>query len=381
VTTTAEQQLDRRVDKRSTAVLGSPNRMRLAVFSANMAGGANLTTAPQAPKVTWAETVRIARAADQAGVEALIPVSRWRGMAPASRRPAHRSFDTVTWAAGVAAVTERIQVFGTAHVPTTHPLAAAKQGATIDHISGGRFGLNVVAGWNDSELRMFGPQHRGPADRYGAAEEWLTALKRIWHAEDEFDADGPGFPGTGILSEPKPLQAPEPVIMNGGTSPAGRDFAARHADITFALLPAPESAPALVADLKRHAREAYGRELLVFGAAHVVCAEDRAEARRLFDRMVFEHGDWDAADSAVRMLLPNVDGSGADRRAIAASAIAGFFALPMVGTSDDVVEQMAVLADAGLDGLALSWLDYEEGLAQYGTRIRPALVEAGLRQW
>lgn len=232
------------VDKTTTPILGGPNRLKLAVFSANMAGGANLTTAPQAPQVTWAETVRIAQAADAAGFEGIVPVARWRGMSPPERRTAHRSFDTFTWAAGVAAVTERIQVFATFHVHLEHPMAAAKAIATVDHISGGRFAVNVVAGWNADEFAMFGLEQRGHDDRYAVAGEWMTLLDKIFSADEEFDFHGKFFTADRVMSEPKPIQRPGPVVMNAGFSPAGRDFAGQHADLTFALLPSMEGAAA-----------------------------------------------------------------------------------------------------------------------------------------
>ncbi len=103
-------------------------------------------------------------------------------MADPARRDAHRSFESFTWAAGIAAATERIQVFATFHIPVTHPVSAAKQIATVDHIAGGRFAVNVVAGWNEDEFRMFGLEQREHDDRYAVADEWMTFLNRIWAA-------------------------------------------------------------------------------------------------------------------------------------------------------------------------------------------------------
>lgn len=372
--------VDTRVDRAAGPLLGSPNRLKLAVFSGNMAGGANLTRSPLALRATWPESVAIARAAEAAGLEALIPVARWRGMGVPSCRESHRSFESFTWAAGIAAVTERIQVFATFHIPVTHPVSAAKQIATVDHISGGRFAINVVAGWNEDEFRMFGIEQREHDDRYAVADEWMSFLQRIWSAEEEFDFDGRYFRARAVLSEPRPLQRHRPVVMNAGFSPAGRDFAARHADVTFAMVPDVAAAGRLVPPLKQEVRSRYRRELLVFAGAHVVCAPTDAQARADYDRMVNEFGDHEAARNAIRLLIPN-SGSGAfDADGMAASAIAGFFALPIVGSPDTVAAQMAELADAGLDGLALSWLDYRAGIAQYQQAILPLLVEAGLRK-
>ncbi len=376
---TAPKHADGTVARTSTPVLGSAHRLKLGVFSANMAGGANLTTSPDALGVDWPETVRIAQAADRAGFDALIPVARWRGMADPARREAHRSFETFTWAAGVAAVTERIQVFATFHVPVAHPLSAAKQIATVDHISGGRFALNVVAGWNVEEFRMFGIEQRGHDDRYAVADEWMTFLDQIYAADAEFDFSGQFFQASRVLSEPKPVQRPSPVVMNAGFSAAGKDFAAKHADITFALLPSIEQAANVVAGIKSYARETTGRELRVFAGAHVVCADTDQAAAAELARQVTEHGDSEAAANAIRLLIPNSQSADFDAEGMAASAIAGFFALPLVGSPQTVVADMVRLAEAGIDGLALSWLDYEAGIEQYRTTLHPLLVETGLR--
>ncbi|MDL4818533.1 LLM class flavin-dependent oxidoreductase [Actinomadura opuntiae] len=367
-------------DRSAGPLLGSPNRLKLAVFSANMAGGANLTFAPEAPRATWPESVEIARAAEAAGFEALIPVARWRGMADPARRDAHRSFESFSWAAGIAAVTERIQVFATFHIPVVHPVSAAKQIATVDHIAGGRFAVNVVAGWNEDEFRMFGLEQREHDDRYAVADEWMSFLGRIWAAEEEFDFDGRFFKARSVLSEPKPVQRGRPVVMNAGFSPAGRDFAAKHADLTFAMVPDAAAAARIVPGLKADVQERHDRKLMVFAGAHIVCAATEDAARREYGRMVDEVGDHDAAANAIRLLIPNSGSADFDAEGMAASAIAGFFALPLVGTPDSVVRQMSELADAGLDGLALSWLDYQAGIDQYARELRPRLVEAGLRE-
>ena len=68
-------------------------------------------------------------------------------------------------------------VFATSHVPTVHPLLAAKQSATIDNISAGRFGLNIVCGWFRPEIEMFGIVQLDHDARYRMADEWLTVMK------------------------------------------------------------------------------------------------------------------------------------------------------------------------------------------------------------
>ncbi len=96
-------------------------------------------------------------------VEALVPVGRWKGFGGATDFNGE-SFEVFTWAAGLAEATSYSCVLATAHVPVVPPIMAAKQCTTIDHISGGRFALNVVCGWAPAEFAMFGTACSAPHD-------------------------------------------------------------------------------------------------------------------------------------------------------------------------------------------------------------------------
>ena len=111
-----------------------------------------------------------ARLADQASVEFLLPVSRWLGNGGEIDTEG-TSFETLTWATGLLAVTEDISIFGTVHVALVNPVFAAKQMVTADHIGRGRFGLNIVSGWNVDENEMFGIGICDHHDRYAYSRE------------------------------------------------------------------------------------------------------------------------------------------------------------------------------------------------------------------
>ena len=366
---------DGTVDKRAGVLLGGSQPFKIAVFSPNMARGTNLSSAAGTPAVTWPEQVRIAQAAERAGLDAVIPVARWRSPSPSYDPALHRCFEPFAWAAGISAVTQRIQVFATFHVSTVHPVRAAKEIATLDHISGGRFGLNVVAGWNADEFRMFDQTLDEHDDRYEIADEWMTFIERIYTEEQPFDVLTKWFKSFDVVSQPLPVQRPGPVVMSAGFSPAGRAFAAKHADINFVITPDRDAARTAIAETKARAGDEHGRELLVFGAAHILCRDTEAEARREYARVVHELGDWPAARNALKLLVgSSLSAEYAD--AMAESAIFGFFATPLVGTPEQIVEQMAMMADDGLDGIAVSWVDYERGIEQYDETLRP-LLEAG----
>jgi len=130
--------------RKPNPVRESKNKIKLGVFGFNIEGGCTLTTAPERHRAAdWQSNVAIATLADRAGLELLLPVGRWRGWEGASN-PMGVSYETYTWAAGLASVTNQIALFTTSHLSTVHPLFAAKQAVTIDHISGGRFGVNMI---------------------------------------------------------------------------------------------------------------------------------------------------------------------------------------------------------------------------------------------
>lgn len=102
----------------------------------NTESGLAITTAPERWHATWDNNLRLARIADESGIDFLLPVARWTDWGPDT--DFHRSaLDPLVWASGLLAQTERIRVFSTVHTAFHHPVVAAKQLATADHLSRG----------------------------------------------------------------------------------------------------------------------------------------------------------------------------------------------------------------------------------------------------
>jgi alkanesulfonate monooxygenase SsuD/methylene tetrahydromethanopterin reductase-like flavin-dependent oxidoreductase (luciferase family) len=365
---------------RATAPLRNDNAMKLGIFAMNCSGGTTFTTVGENRIIpTWEQQAEIARRADAAGWEFLLPLARWRGFGGTTQQNA-RQFEVFTWAAGLAAQTSQIQVLATAHVPVFEPLVAAKQGATIDHISGGRFGLNVVAGWSDPEMAMFGKHNPEHDERYAIADEWITLVEQLWTQEEEIDFQGRYYRARGAYLAPRPLQQPRPVIVQAGSSPTGMDFAARHADFGFQVYPEIPALTEMNASLRKRAA-ARGREIGVLSTAYVVCADTEKEARRYLNWYVEEHGDFEAAGTVIEQLIGGASRSWPEDayRAMARGVVAGWSGFPLVGTPDQITDQLVQLKAAGTDGVALSWLDYSGGIGQFVEQVIPLMVESGLR--
>src|SRR6266850_7907477 len=140
--------------------------------------------------------------ADEAGIDFLLPIARWKGYGGDTDYQG-ATFETVTWACGLLASTRRITVFGTVHAPLFNPLIAAKEFVTADHIGEGRFGLNLVVGWNEDEFEMFGVTQRDHERRYEYAQEWWDAVQLAWSGKENFDYKGKFLDLKGIRAKPK----------------------------------------------------------------------------------------------------------------------------------------------------------------------------------
>jgi len=350
---------------------------QLGLFGANADGGLAVTTVPERWRARWADILAVTRLADAGGLDFFLPLARWKGFGGITNAR-HHSFETLTLAAALAAITERLRIFATVHAPFVHPVHAAKAIATIDHISGGRAGLNIVCGWNAPEFALFGvPQTPEP---YALGQEWYDIFSRLLAGEPAFDFDGAHFHLQGVEGEPASVQRPRPVVMSAAFSPAGRDFAARTSDHIFTTFVEIADGAKTVADVKARG-QALGRELGVFTACHVICRESRDEAEDYYDRVAVREADHEAVER--HMAMKQATSGSHDPSAYARHArrfAAGAGTYPLVGTPEHVAAEIVAMHEAGFGGMAMSFIDYRGELPLFITRVLPLLAEAGLRR-
>jgi dimethylsulfone monooxygenase len=129
--------------------------------------------------------------------------------------------------------TSRLGVITTLHVPHYQPAHIARFGATLDAASGGRWGWNIVTGFTAHEFALFGREHVDHDRLYEMADEMLQIVLAIWGADAPVEFDGRFYSTSGKLVGPRPVQQPYPLLVNAGSSAAGRHFAARYADYIF----------------------------------------------------------------------------------------------------------------------------------------------------
>jgi alkanesulfonate monooxygenase SsuD/methylene tetrahydromethanopterin reductase-like flavin-dependent oxidoreductase (luciferase family) len=370
-------------DRLETNPVFGRRKLKFGTFQTNLDSGCVMSGLDGRLEITWPNTMALARLADEMEFEAIVPVARWRGFGGA-HDPQGPGFEAYTWAAGIAASTVRCGVVSTSHVSLNHPIVAAKQCAAIDHISNGRFTLNVVCGWNGPEMEMFDVPLTGHEDRYARAEEWLAIVKRLWTEDGDFDHDGRFYRIKRGYLQPKPIQKPYPAIMNAGSSERGRHFAAKNCDLVYTVLRTHDfdACAAHVAAYHRLAREEYGRAVRVWTLATIVQGETEQEARRFYDYYVHEKGDWIAAGNVVAAMAAEINERNYPperARAMAEMFVSGWGGHPLIGTKEQIVDGLAALSRMGIDGVLLSWPRFEAGMREFRDVTLPLVKQAGLR--
>jgi alkanesulfonate monooxygenase SsuD/methylene tetrahydromethanopterin reductase-like flavin-dependent oxidoreductase (luciferase family) len=368
---------------RDRVAMYNDNALKIGLFGMNCSSARSATTVPERWSASWPDCLRIAQMADAAGIDFLLPVARWKGYG--GETDFHgATLETVTWAASLLAATQRITVFGTVHAPLFHPLVAAKQFVTADLVGQGRFGLNVVCGWNEGEFEMFGVFQRDLETRYEYAQEWIDAIKAAWTEPSDFDLDGTFFQLKNVRAFPKPHGNTRPLIMNAGASGVGQAFALRNCDAFFTAtassrLSVAENAKR-VGEIKQ-AAQALGREIDVYTVGQVICRPTQAEADDYYRHAMIDNADWGAVE---RMLeLKNVTRATVAeeefQRQRAFTAAKGIGGYPFVGTPEKIAGELADLSHAGLRGIAFSFVNYIEEFPLFRDEVLPRLVEAGVR--
>ena len=278
--------------------------------------------------------------------------------------------------AALAEATDRIQLYGSVALPTVHPAITARRGATIAHISGGRFGINLVSGWQRDEYAQMGlwPGDAHYQCRYQYAREYVEILKRLWTQRD-VNYEGAFFHLHDCRILPHP-EHPLPLVC-AGQSDVGMQFTAQHTDYAFVL-----------GDISGEAVFAANRKLLAYAAetgrdvgAYVlytlVLAETEAEAQAKSDYWM-AHADREAL--AAMMGQAALDAAGGTAAALQAVA---YFGITLIIAS---YEQCAVLLDRigtvpGTKGIMLIFPECVAGLQEFGERVLPLMRTATLAPW
>jgi len=348
--------------------------LKLGIFMPNCSYSMSISTYKPVPDDwTYAENLRIASAAERCGFDFLFPVAKWRGMG-GQADCFGTSLETLTWASALLANTQRIEVYSTVHVPVFHPLVVAKMGVTMDHISGGRWGLNVVSGSNRAEFEMMGISVLEHSERYRRTSDYIRVIKGLWTDESgAFDFASPWYRIRGGRVSPQPIRKPHPPIVNAGTSAAALDVVAALCDWCFMAPSDLDATRQAVARVKSRAAD-HRREVRCVAATFPIWGDTREEAEA-----VKEHLLAGADHVAIKNWLEEL---GFESSSLSPAALDNFClgcgSYPIVGDREDVAAELSALYEAGVDGVLMSFVSYHDDTLRFAKEVAPLLRGAGI---
>ena len=338
------------------------------VFLPNAAGGWMISSTAPYPPASYDYNKQVAQLAEGIGLDFIMAMAKWRGFGGVTDHWGE-TLESMTMMAGLAEATERVKIWATVHANMQNPAFAAKVFTTLQQISNGRAGMNIVNGAYADEFIQMGiwDAEMSHAARYRMTEEWTQAVLRLW-SEPSVTMHGEFFTLTDCESRPHP--DPRPTIISAGRSEPGRAFQAKYADGAFLGAESLDEMRDLSRDVHDRAASE-GREVRTYSMLTIVQDETDAAAEALAIRY---------GEGIDREALGNMRRSwGWDpERALSwaqdAKGEEAFQTPYVTGSADTVTERiLSILERAELDGLMLIFPDYLDGLTAFGESVLPAL--------
>jgi len=332
------------------------------------------TTAPQYMP-TFELNRQVVQRAEHYGFDFALSMIKLRGFGGKSEFWDH-NLESFTLMAGLAAVTRRIQLYASVAVLTIPPAIVARMTSTIDSISGGRFGINIVSGWGEAEYSQMGlwPGDAHFTKRYDYSSEYVTVMRELWETGTS-NFKGEYFRMEDCKLSPRP-QAHVKIVC-AGQSPRGIQFGAEHGDFNFVAgkgINTPTAhAPTNQAMAEAAART--GRDVGNYILLMVI-ADETDEAAMARWTLYNDGADIDAmawlADQA--NADTNAAATSTARQMAAPTGAVNFNMGTLVGSYASVARMLDECATVpATKGIMLVFDDFLIGMEQFGQRIQPLM--------
>lgn len=309
--------------------------------------------------------------AEAAGMDFIMSMSKFRGYGGETHHW-DSSLDPIVLMAALSEVTSKTRIVTTLHTLLQNPAVAAKMMATLQQVSGGRAGLNVVTGSYKGEFAQMGawPEDVNHDQRYDLAYEWVRAVKALW-SEDSVTMKGDYFTLEDCESWPKPEQ--RPFLVCAGSSEIGMRLTSEEMDAIFL---SGGTAPELArnSDRAKTIAAEYGRNIRTYSMMTLVIDESDAAAKARAQH--YADGLDEEALAGMMRAYGFLDAEIGKENDFTRKARSSFMSAQIVGSAASVTEQLGELLDtSGTDGLMLIFDDYLKGLPVFGAEILPVLRE------
>ncbi|GJD95041.1 LLM class flavin-dependent oxidoreductase [Methylobacterium iners] len=277
-----------------------------------------------------------------------------------------------TASAALAALTRRIEIIAAIKPGLYHPVVLAKMALQIEHVSEGRFALNLVNAWNRAEFERAGLPFPAHDDRYAYGREWIGLVDRLMRGE-RVTHEGPHFRIADYQLRPAGTYRRRSTIYLGGESEPARSLAADHADVWFINGQPVADVAALIAGVARRpaANPPLGFGLSAFVIARDTDEEAQAEHARL---LALAHRDEALrADTRSRTDAASVMFAKTDAAASRHVGTNGGTAAGLVGSYDTVAARISAFRAAGVELFMLQFQPFEAEMRRFAAKLLPRL--------
>ena len=330
-------------------------------------------TAPQYMP-TFALNKTITQAADRYGFDFALSMIKLRGFGGKTQFWEH-NLESFTLMAGLAAVTERIKIFATAATLTMPPAIVARMASTIDSIAPGRFGINLITGWQKAEYDQMGlwPGEKHYTDRYTYLAEYATILRELLDTGVS-NFKGEYFTMSDCRVSPRPTDT---KLICAGSSDEGLAFTAQFADYSFALGKGVNT-PGAFASLNKRLEAAKAKTGRDVGAyiLFMIIADETDEAAMAKWQLYRSGADTEALAWLTNQAAPNAAAGATTNTAQLAHAdsAVNLNMGTLVGSYASVARMLDEVATVpGTAGVLLTFDEFVDGVENFGRRIQPRM--------
>jgi alkanesulfonate monooxygenase len=280
-----------------------------------------------------------------------------------------------TASAALAALSSRIEIIAAIKPMLYQPVVLAKMALQIEHISRGRFAINLVNAWNRAEIENAGVPFLEHDERYAYGREWLSIVEPLLRGET-VTAEGRYFNVRNYFLRPAATFRPRPRIYVGGESEPARALVADMGDVWFINGQPLDDVRRLIGDVASRPRPAAAGGALRFGlSAFVIARETDAEAQAAYARLLA----LSRQDAAMRSGIA----SRTDTKVVMHQTLAKFekvgtnggTAAGLVGSYDTVAERIAAFHAAGVETLLVQFQPFEAEMRRFARHVIPRLSE------
>ncbi|NHB66636.1 MULTISPECIES: dimethylsulfone monooxygenase SfnG [unclassified Acinetobacter] len=349
-----------------------------AYWVPNVSGGLVVSDIEQRTDWSYDYNVRLAQTAEKAGFDYALTQIRFT-----AGYNAENQHESVSFSHGILAKTERLKVIAAVLPGPWKPALAAKQLATIDHLTNGRIAINVVSGWFRGEFDAIGEEWPEHDERYARSEEFIRSLKGVW-TQNNFSFDGKYYQFKDYTLSPKPLQKPHIEIFQGGSSRAARDMASRVSDWYFTNGNTPEELKKQIDDIREKAKA--NNHSVKIGVNAFVIARDTEEEAQAVLREIVAKANVQAVKSFGEATLEAGAASKEGEGNWAKSTFEDLvqyndgFRTNLIGTPEQIAERIIELKKVGVDLVLSGFLHFIEEVEYFGEKVLPLVRKLEAQQ-